>query len=140
MSESQSRRVPRSGAVAYLRKADDFARTMELADPASNANGAALAAVHCVISASDAISVHLRGERSAGRDHRDVIQLLSHCEIPERSVVVNQVRQVLDKKNEVEYEGRSIREAEARALCKAAARVLFAAHQLMDAGTRSGRP
>lgn len=124
MAEPSARRVPRTSCVMYLRKAEDFARLMDSARAARNSNGTGLAAVHCTISASDALTTYLLGERSAGRDHRDVLRLLAHAEIADRANLVNQVRRVLDKKNQVEYEGRPLTQEEAEDLFKAALRVL----------------
>lgn len=127
MSDPPVRRAPRTEAPKYLKKAQDFGRMMDLAEHRDNSNAAALAAVHCVISASDAVTVHLRGERSVGRDHRDVLQLLAHAELEDPRTLLNQVRQVLDKKSAVEYEGRSVTPSEARELCATARRVLLRA-------------
>lgn len=111
---------------------------MESAAADHNSNATALAAVHCVISAADAITIQLRGEKSVGRDHRDVIRLLSHTELSDLSDLVNQVRQVLDKKHEVEYEGRGVTPSEARSLAIWAQRVLARARAVVRGRTLPG--
>ncbi len=87
-------------------------------------NSAGLQAVHAVISASDAVIVYYGGVRSVELDHREVVGLL-HDIIGEAAATAGRhVSRVIAKKNLVEYEGRSITQAEAREMAEHAKRFL----------------
>lgn len=72
----RTRAIERSKYVIYLKKAQDFYRTMQLALGKGNWNSAGLAAVHCAIFATDAILAYSGGLRCASPDHGDAIRLL----------------------------------------------------------------
>ena len=44
-------------------------------------NSATLCAIHCGISAADAVTVFFKGVRHAGEKHEDVVQLLETLEL-----------------------------------------------------------
>jgi len=114
--------IPRARSESFLRRARSFASLMEAALERGNSEGAALAGVHCVISACDALTVHSLGLRSKGQDHREAVRLLSRLSIP--ASLLTQVRGVLGLKTLIEYDDRSLSAQEVRTLCDRARRIL----------------
>lgn len=120
----KTRAVDKSEYRDFLAKADDFASMLDLALAEGKWNSAGLQAVHAVISASDAVIVYYGGVRSVELDHREVVGLL-HDIIGEAAATAGRhVSRVIAKKNLVEYEGRSITQAEAREMAEHAKRFL----------------
>ncbi|MCK9418294.1 MAG: hypothetical protein M0R70_02830 [Nitrospirae bacterium] len=108
----------------FFAKARDFASLLDFALAEGKWNSAGLQAVHAVISASDAVIVYYGGVRSVELDHREVVGLL-HDIIGEAAAPAGRhVSRVIAKKNLVEYEGRSITQAEAREMAEHAKRFL----------------
>ena len=88
-------------------------------------DAAGLNAVHCAISASDAVLVLTQGVRSASSKHDDSAMLLeSMVKAPGTKNAVSQLKRLVAKKNLVEYEERLFRESEARDAAKNASRFL----------------
>ena len=75
----KSENIERGNYSAYLKKAQDFFDAMQQAYLLNNSNAVGLAAVHCAISANDALLVYFRGIRSASAKHLDSIELLQGC-------------------------------------------------------------
>jgi HEPN domain-containing protein len=120
----KTRAVDKSEYRDFLAKAKDFASMLDLALAGGKWNSAGLQAVHAVISASDAVIVYYGGVRSVELDHREVVGLL-HDIIGEAAATAGRhVSRVIAKKNLVEYEGRSISQAEAREMAEHAKRFL----------------
>ena len=120
----KTRAVDKSEYRDFLAKADDFASMLDLALAQGKWNSAGLQAVHSVISASDAVIVYYGGVRSIELDHREVVGLL-HDIIGEAAATAGRhVSRVIAKKNLVEYEGRSITQAEAGKMVEHAKRFL----------------
>ncbi|MBI4392255.1 MAG: HEPN domain-containing protein [Euryarchaeota archaeon] len=117
-------RLPKTRAAVYLAKATHFHRMMSDAYSTGNSDGAALAAVHCVISALDAVTVAYLGERSRGPDHADVLALVSKVSLPDVREKASQAKNVLAMKNVVEYEDRHVSPDETEIIVKEAERVL----------------
>ena len=120
----KTRAVDKSAYRDFLAKAKDFASMLDLALAGGKWNSAGLQAVHAVISAGDAVIVYYGGVRSVELDHREVVGLL-HDIIGEAAATAGRhVSRVIAKKNLVEYEGRSISQAEAREMAEHAKRFL----------------
>lgn len=101
----------------YLIKADEFCRTMRAAIANDDWNAAGLTAVHCAISASDAIVTYYGGIRSASKDHADAIkQLTDVVRIESTKTNATHLALVIAKKNTIEYESRLFSESEAMAV------------------------
>jgi len=84
-----------------------------------------LNAIHCVISANDALLGTLYGFRPAGGSHIEAAELLGQYEQSEQSKRnIARLDRMVKKKNLVEYEGRGITAAEARRLSTDADRFL----------------
>lgn len=114
-----TRKVERSKYAVYLKKADEFYQTMIQAEKEKRWNAAGLNAVHCAISACDALLVFHLGLRSSSEQHEDVVILLSS--LPNAADMNQKSRalaNILAKKNLIEYEGRDFLESEAEALLK----------------------
>ncbi|MEE9615208.1 MAG: HEPN domain-containing protein [Thermodesulfobacteriota bacterium] len=109
-----SRKVEKGVYRGYLKKADDFYRGMKVAFEGSNWNSVGLEAVHCVISANDALLAYYGGVRSVSRDHKDAARfLLDTIDTEEAGKKAKHLRAVIAKKNLVEYENRSFIQSEA---------------------------
>jgi HEPN domain-containing protein len=111
-------------AANYLRKALEFRHAMNTALAEREGNAAALNAVHCAISAADALCVHVGGKRSSSKNHADAVRLLAELvpgEVGRRQG--DRLAAVLAKKNQVEYEERLFSVDEALNLSKQAERL-----------------
>ncbi|MFA4857932.1 MAG: hypothetical protein WC901_08185 [Candidatus Margulisiibacteriota bacterium] len=90
----------------YLEKAGEFFQLMEDAENKQLWNGVGLNAVHCAISACDALTTFYLGERSRSQKHQDVVLLLDQVPLKEIKEKTRQVSSILAIKNLVEYEAR----------------------------------
>ncbi len=74
-----------------------------------------LNSIHAAISATDAVTVALSGRRSADPDHQRAADLLEEVGGRSESITprVKQLRALLGKKNQVEYESRRGKASEA---------------------------
>lgn len=114
-----ARRIERSKYTVYLKKAEEFHQTMLQAEKEKRWNAVGLNAVHCAISACDAISVFHLGLRSSSEYHEDAVNLLSSVSnIPDAGQKSKTLSNILAKKNLVEYEDRDFLENEAKSLIK----------------------
>jgi hypothetical protein len=116
--------VPKARYRVYLDRAKEFARQMDqsASDEAWSAVG--LLALHSVISACDALSVHHSGQRWSGQDHAGVAGVVESLHLSDSAKALRQITDALEKKNQVEYEARPFTEQEAEGLRRAATRVL----------------
>lgn len=117
-------KVDRGRAGAYLRKAQEFADDARDALKAERWNAAGLSAVHAVISAADAATVHAFRVRSRETDHEQVYELLRRLPDEDALAKADQAVQVIERKNLIEYEARLFEEEEVRALVEKSLRFL----------------
>ncbi len=105
----------RAEASLYLAKGEQFLEEAQLALKSSRHDAAMLNSIHAAISAADAVTVALSGRRSADPDHQRVADLLEEVGGRSESIAsrVKQLRALLSKKNQVEYESRQARAGEA---------------------------
>lgn len=109
-----TRKVTKAQAAVYLSKAEQFYRTMKEAEANEDWDAAGLNAVHCIISANDALLGTLHGVRPAGSRHVDAAELLRQYERDEQAKrAVARFDRMIKKKNLIEYEGRRITAVEA---------------------------
>jgi HEPN domain-containing protein len=111
----RTRRVKKDLYENYLKKARENLDTARECLNAERWNAAAINAVHCGISACDALTVFMIGVRHAGERHEDAVTLLQTLNIP-RDVLSGKGRQLsrlLGIKNAAEYEERLITRKEA---------------------------
>jgi hypothetical protein len=121
----KTRPVPKNEYRSYLVKATEFARTMENAHSAGDWTSTGLAAVHCVISANDALLAYFGGIRSISPSHDDaaliLVDTLAGTDVRSNAT---HLRRVIAQKNLIEYESRLFTAAEAAAALKHAQRFL----------------
>lgn len=100
--------------AVYLEKANEFYKLMKSAQDQFLWNGVGLNAVHCAISASDALTTFYLGERSRSAKHEDVVILLKRIPLEEMGEKIRQVTSILAIKNLVEYEAREFHKEDAQ--------------------------
>ena len=115
----RTRRVERAASASYLKKATEFFESMGQAMHVGRWNAAGLNAVHCAISACDAVLVYYTEQRSASPDHETAAYLLSSlAEVPEAKQKAETLRRILQEKHIIEYEDRTFTAHEAAELAK----------------------
>ncbi len=134
MRSRKTRSVPKSHALAYLGKAAEFMAVADRALEEGHWDATGLNAVHCVISAADAVMVYRGGMRSADADHRAARDLLETAVGAEGKGALRHMSVVLVKKNLVEYERRRLMEKEARDMATHAHRFLDWARDMLPPG------
>ncbi|MBI4597571.1 MAG: HEPN domain-containing protein [Candidatus Omnitrophica bacterium] len=113
------RRVERVAASRYLKKATEFFESMRQAMASSRWNAVGLNAVHCAISACDAVLVYYTEQRSASPDHESAVYLLSAlAKVPEVKQKAETLRRIVHEKHLIEYEDRSFTAHEAAEIAK----------------------
>jgi len=131
--KTRTRSATATEARVYLRKAEQFCRTMREASEKKDWDAVALNAIHCAISANDALLGFRHGIRSAGGSHDDAALLLDQLEEGEDSRQNSvRLRRIIRKKNLVEYEGRSLTGPEAAKIAADAERFLQWAKSKME--------
>lgn len=112
--------VPKEHCRDYAGKAQQGFRVMQWCLQDREWDSVLLNGVHASINLSDAISVFQIGQRSTGKDHRDAISLLTQALPNNKMIKKNAARllEILDCKNEVEYEPRRFKEKEAYTFVK----------------------
>ena len=131
VKKTATRPVKRSAADNYLDKSRQFSRAMLESVDKGDWDAAGLNAVHCAISANDAVLALTRGIRSASPKHDDSVTLLeSLVDAPGVKSAATQFKRLISKKNVIEYEDRLFRENEARDAVKHASRFLTWAEKL----------
>jgi hypothetical protein len=124
MSDSRTARVPRAKAKVYLNRATELLKAVDWALGSSNPDAAAGSAIHGGIAAADAFVIFFHGLRSKGTDHHEAIGLVRRCSSPRSDDVARHLQQLLDRKNEVEYEDREVEMRDARELATHARRLV----------------
>ena len=110
------RHVDKSAFRNYLKKSEECFVAAHECLKAGRWNAAVISAVHCGISACDALTVFMLGVRHAGDRHEDAISLLQTTGLP-RDVLTTKSKQLtrlLGIKNAAEYEERLMNENDAR--------------------------
>lgn len=93
-------------------------------------NASAISAIHSGIASLDALCVYYLGQRHAGQNHEDAINLFrSIKQIPREDIdtIVNRVAKILKMKNMAEYEERLVHQTEAEKILKNAERLFESA-------------
>lgn len=126
--------IPRAQARTYLDKARQFALNARDALDGARFDAALLDAVHAGISAGDAVTVVLGGERSTDPDHMRLADLIEeHAGTGEDSRAhAKPLRLLVNKKNLVEYEARRATQADAREGVERADRLVSWAGRVVD--------
>lgn len=126
-----TRRADRHEADGYLEAAREFQAAAEASASAGRWRAAGLAAIHAAIAAGDAVCVFQIAERSTAMSHDDASDLLRRSGLPDARDRATQLSAVLDLKNRVEYESRSVSQEEARLLLKRSGRLVDWAGQVV---------
>lgn len=113
--QSKTVTASRGEASLYLAKGAQFLEEAQLALKSSRHDAAMLNSIHAAISAADAVTVALSGRRSIDPDHQRAVDLLEEVGRRSESIAarVKQLRALLAKKNQVEYEARRGKASEA---------------------------
>lgn len=112
----------RSAALDYLKKANDNYMQMLFALQNSNFNSVGTLAIQCAISSADALCIYEKGIRSISQDHLDVCELVRSIPLSEANEKSNLLKRIIAKKSLIQYERRSIYQAEANEIAKSAGR------------------
>ncbi len=111
--------MERRAAAQYLKKSAEFFESMQQAVQAQRWNAVGLNAVHCAISACDAVLVFYTEQRSASPDHETAVHLLSSLsKVSEAKHKADTLRRILHEKHLIEYEDRMVTAQEAAELAK----------------------
>ena len=110
------RHVDKSVFKNYLRKAEECFEAASECLRNGRLNAAVINAVHCGISACDALTVFMLGVRHAGDRHEDAISLFQTVGLPRDVLLVKsrQLSRLLGIKNTAEYEERLMDENDAK--------------------------
>ena len=127
----KTRKIPKERFSTYLSKAQDFYSMMKNSEEEENWNAAALAAIHCIISCSDALTTFYLEIRSTGQKHEDAAHLLKQTKLPGVEEKTKQFLDVLSLKNLVEYEAGEPSENQARQMIKQTERFYAWARQYL---------
>ncbi len=110
----------------YLKKARESLDAAKESVKREQWNAAAINAIHCGISACDALTVFMIGVRHAGERHEDAVTLLQTLNLPKDKLSTKgrQLSRLLGIKNAAEYEERLITQEEATEAVKDAERLM----------------
>ena len=111
-------------AGVYLVKAQQFLKSAKRALADGDEESAGLLAIHAAISACDSITVRDLGLRAAGPRHLDVLELIDRLETPRKAQLKKHLKDLVSKKNVVEYEDRLLPRGDAGQMVKIAERVV----------------
>lgn len=118
-----TRKVTEREALSYFRKAQEFHQTMIEAYQQKRWNSAGLAAVHCVISSTDALLGKVAHLRSSGADHFQAVTLLrQQIQHDRTSMQADRLARILRQKSLIEYESGEFPEREAESIIRDAGR------------------
>lgn len=120
------RHVDKSAFRNYLKRAEECLTTASECLKTRRWNAAVINAIHCGISACDALTVFILGVRHAGERHEDAISLLQTVPLPKDVLTTKskQLSRLLAVKNAAEYEERLMDENDAREAVRDAERFL----------------
>jgi hypothetical protein len=121
--EVRTRSADRRAYFNYLRKADEFHKSMRENYEKRRWNATVANAVHCAISCCDALTAFYLGFRHAGERHLDAVGLLRKIDLDRKELDDNirHFTSLVSVKNLAEYEDRLINArdaAKARKSCE----------------------
>lgn len=124
MAEVRTQRVTKELHVNFMRKAEECEALMHIALEKEMHNAATILAVHCAISAADALTAYFLGVRHTGTNHADVQRLLTQIKDKEMPQKVRHLAMLLAVKGFAEYEERLVTPANAKEAVMHAGRFL----------------
>lgn len=108
-----------------MQKAQECFNASQKALQGQQWNATAINAIHCTISACDAMCVYFLGKRSAGEDHNQAVVLFKTIKNTEEFTTnANRIVRILRMKNMAEYEERLVYKNEAEKMFKDCERFL----------------
>lgn len=116
--------VSRSKSTVYLLRASELSAQMDRAAAERAWNAVGILGVHAVISACDALTIGVAGQRWAGPDHQGVRGLIESLGLRDVAQPMRQVREVLEQKSKVEYLDREFKAGEAETVRTRTLRIL----------------
>ena len=123
--EPDFRRVEKRAAMVFWRRAVQCEAAMKDALARGHWEAAGINAVHCAISANDAVLAALPAIKVTSKDHRDAVRLLSsRLKSEDAQAAAKRLDIIISKKGRVEYEQKRLSEKEARSLALDAERFL----------------
>jgi len=115
--EPDSRRVDKNAAAVFWRRSAQCQVVMNNAFDQGHWEAAGINAVHCAISANDAVLASGPEVKVTGKDHLDAVRLvLSRLKDEDAQAAAKRLDIILSKKSRVEYEQKRLSEKEAREL------------------------
>src|SRR3989344_2347657 len=87
----------------YLERAEDCYETMNERYLKGKYISAVINAIHCCISAADALTIFFKEERHSGENHLETINLLKTLDIQDFGSKINFFSQVIKLKSNAEY-------------------------------------
>ena len=121
----RTRDVAKSAYLNYLKKAEECFHSAQISIENEEWNAVAINAIHCCISASDAMCVYFLGKRHSGENHNDVAALFKSIRNDEGiNINAGRIIKILRTKNMAEYEDRLVRKTEAESIFKDCERFL----------------
>src|SRR3989344_4611601 len=104
----KTRQVSKYYYKNYLERGDDCYETMNERYSKGRYISAVINAVHCCISAADALTIFFKEQRHSGENHLETINLLKTLDIPELTAKISSFKQVIELKNNAEYGERTL--------------------------------
>lgn len=119
--------VERSKYKIYLQRAEECKRAMDTALERHDYSACMINAVHCAISAADALCIIYLGVRHKGMKHQDAVSLFRRVDTADTEIKKNAERleQILSIKSRVEYGNSIVTQREAEEAVKKAERLLL---------------
>lgn len=128
----RTRACSRNDALDFIRRAethfdaiDLLSSDVELIDSAANL------AVSAAINASDAVCCARLNKHSQGQDHAAAVKLLESVS-PHGKTMANDLRRILQKKNEAQYRQTALSTTDAKRLIEWARRLVTSARDAVD--------
>jgi HEPN domain-containing protein len=123
--EPDFKRVEKRAAIVFWRRAVQCEAAMKDALARGHWEAAGINAVHCAISANDAVLAAVPAIKVTSKDHRDAVRLLSsRLKGEDTQAAAKRLDIIISKKGRVEYEQKRLSEKEARSLVLDAERFL----------------
>ncbi len=127
-AEPSTAAVAPGRSVVYLHKAERFLKSARRVLE-EDEESAALLAIHAAMSACDCLTVRHLGLRSTSSRHLGVLSLVDRLPTRHRAELKKHLRDLVSKKNVVEYEDRLLPRGDAAQMVKIAGRVVAAARE-----------
>ena len=120
----RTRPVAKHKAADYLSRSKELSNAMHHCLSTKEYNSAMVNAIHCAISATDAVCVHFLGLRPAGESHMEALAILSTIEGEDVKNACRQLKRLLEVKSAAEYGEYLFNESDAGNAVRDAERVL----------------